>query len=63
MKAEERVRDAAGAQALKTDHERIKAEIEAREDQFSKVVEAGGNMVEEQHYATAEVEERLNKVS
>ncbi|KAK4313156.1 hypothetical protein Pmani_015473 [Petrolisthes manimaculis] len=62
MKAEERVRDAAGAQALKTDHERIKAEIEAREDQFSKVVEAGGNMVEEQHYASAEVEERLNKI-
>ncbi|XP_071547281.1 spectrin beta chain, non-erythrocytic 5 isoform X4 [Panulirus ornatus] len=62
MKAEEKVRDAASAQGLKTEHERIKAEIEAREDEFSKVVEAGGNMVEEQHYASGEVEERVNKV-
>lgn len=62
MKAEEKVRDAASAQGLKTEHERIKAEIEAREDDFSKVVEAGGNMIEDRHYASAEVEERVNKV-
>lgn len=62
MKAEEKVRDAASAQGLKTEHERIKAEIEAREDEFSKVVESGGSMIEEQHYASAEVEERVNKV-
>ncbi|KAK8731668.1 hypothetical protein OTU49_007418 [Cherax quadricarinatus] len=62
MKAEEKVRDAASAQGLKTEHERIKAEIEAREDEFSKVVEAGGNMVEDRHYASSEVEERVNKV-
>ncbi|XP_063863705.1 spectrin alpha chain-like isoform X25 [Scylla paramamosain] len=62
MKAEEKVRDAASAQGLKTEHERIKAEIEAREDEFSRVVESGGNMIEEQHYASAEVEERVNKV-
>lgn len=62
MKAEEKVRDAASAQGLKTEHERIKAEIEAREDEFSRVVESGGNMIEEQHYASSEVEERVNKV-
>ena len=62
MKAEEKVRDAASAQGLKTEHERIKAEIEAREDEFSKVVESGGNMIEEQHYASTDVEERVNKV-
>lgn len=63
MKAEEKVSDAASAQGLKTEHEHIKAEIEAREEEFSKVVESGGNMIEEQHYASAEVEERVNKVS
>ncbi|XP_066955513.1 spectrin beta chain, non-erythrocytic 5 isoform X7 [Macrobrachium rosenbergii] len=62
MKTQEKVRDAASAQGLKTEHERIKAEIEAREDVFSKVVEAGRIMIEEQHYASAEVEERVNKV-
>lgn len=63
MKAEEKVSDAASAQGLKTEHEHIKAEIEAREEEFSKVVESGGNMIEEQHYASTEVEERINKVS
>lgn len=62
MKAQEKVRDAASAQGLKTEHERIKAEIEAREDVFSKVVEAGRIMVEDRHYASTEVEERVNKV-
>ncbi|XP_042865885.1 spectrin beta chain, non-erythrocytic 5-like isoform X7 [Penaeus japonicus] len=62
MKAQEKVRDAASAQGLKTEHERIKAEIEAREDVFSKVVEAGRIMVEDRHYASSEVEERVNKV-
>ncbi|XP_050686605.1 spectrin alpha chain-like [Eriocheir sinensis] len=62
MKAEEKVSDAASAQGLKTEHEHIKAEIEAREEEFSKVVESGGAMIEEQHYASTEVEERVNKV-
>ncbi|KAK7068042.1 Spectrin beta chain, non-erythrocytic 5 [Halocaridina rubra] len=62
MKTQEKVRDAASAQALRTEHERIKAEIEAREDVFSSVVEAGRNMIEDQHYASVEVEERVNKV-
>lgn len=62
MKAQEKVRDAASAQGLKTEHERIKAEIEAREDVFSKVVEAGRIMIEDRHYASSEVEERVNKV-
>ena len=47
MKAHEKVRDAASAQALKGDHERIKAEIEAREDVFQAVVDNGQSMVEE----------------
>ena len=63
MKAQEKVRDAASAQALKTEHERIKAEIEAREDVFSRVVENGRTMIDEKHYANAEVQDRVNKVS
>ncbi|XP_076029013.1 spectrin beta chain, non-erythrocytic 5 kst isoform X3 [Oratosquilla oratoria] len=62
MKTQEKVRDAASAQALKTEHERIKAEIEAREDTFSKVVEAGRHMMNTKHYASSEVEDRVNKV-
>ena len=37
MKDQEKVRDAASAQLLRTEHDRIKAEIEAREDIFVEV--------------------------
>lgn len=61
MKAHEKVRDAASAQALKGEHERIKAEIEAREDIFQKVVDKGQSMVEE-NSAAGEIHDRVKKV-
>ena len=62
MKAQEKVRDAASAQALKTEHDRLKLEIEAREDVFSSVVEDGKAMVDDDHYASVDVQERVAKV-
>lgn len=62
MKAHEKVRDAASAQALKGEHERIKAEIEAREDVFQKVVDNGQAMMEDNHYASSEIDDRVGKV-
>ena len=44
---QERVRDAFGVQVLRTEHDRIKAEIEAREPDFSAVVSVGDKMVAE----------------
>ena len=51
MMTEEKVRDAASAQTLKAEHESLKAEIEAREDNFSSVVEVGESMISDGHYA------------
>jgi spectrin beta len=51
MMTEEKVRDVASAQTLKGEHEALKAEIEAREENFQAVVEQGRLMVQENHYA------------
>jgi spectrin beta len=45
MMAEEKVHDAASAQMVKNEHERIKAEIESREDTFAAIVKRGEDMI------------------
>lgn len=51
MSTEEKVRDAASAQTLKAEHEALKGEIEAREENFSSVLDLGEAMVQTGHYA------------
>lgn len=58
LQAEEHTRDAAGATALKIQHDAIYNEIEAREDKFRYLNEISDSMVQTGHYAAAEVEER-----
>lgn len=58
LQAEEHVRDAAGATALKLQHDAIYNEIEAREDKFRMLNELSDSYVQTGHYASAEVEER-----
>lgn len=53
MMTEEKVRDAASAQILKAEHEAVKAEIEAREDSFEKVVALGEEIIKNGHYASS----------
>lgn len=48
---EEKVRDTASAQILKAEHEAIKSEIEAREENFRTVIELGEALVQGGHYA------------
>ncbi|XP_052120778.1 spectrin beta chain, non-erythrocytic 1 isoform X4 [Frankliniella occidentalis] len=62
MLTEEKVRDAAGAQTLKAEHEAVKAEIEAREDNFKTVLELGEAMIQGQHYASQEIRERSDQL-
>ncbi|XP_059484234.1 spectrin beta chain, non-erythrocytic 2 isoform X2 [Neocloeon triangulifer] len=57
--AEEKVSDAAGAQALKAQHEAIKSEIEAREDNFRAIVETGEALAQGGHSQAQEIQERL----
>ncbi|XP_034253991.1 spectrin beta chain, non-erythrocytic 1 isoform X5 [Thrips palmi] len=62
MLTEEKVRDAAGAQTLKAEHEAVKAEIEAREDNFKTVLELGEAMIQGKHYASQEIRERSDQL-
>ncbi|KAK6641322.1 hypothetical protein RUM44_013031 [Polyplax serrata] len=59
MMTEEKVRDAASAQILKAEHEAVKAEIEAREDVFGKVVALSEEIIRDDHYAVHEITEKL----
>ncbi|KAI8126099.1 non-erythrocytic 5, Spectrin beta chain [Lucilia cuprina] len=60
LQAEEHVSDAAGATALKIQHDAIYGEIEAREDKFRLLNELSDSMVQTGHYAAAEVEEKCS---
>lgn len=51
-----KVRDTASSQALMNEHERIRSEIDARDDQFLRVFGLGNAMVEEGHPESVEVE-------
>lgn len=58
LQAEEHVSDAAGATALKLQHDAIYGEIEAREEKFRALSELSDSMVQTGHYAAVEVEEK-----
>jgi spectrin beta len=58
LQAEEHVSDAAGATALKLQHDAIYGEIEAREEKFRALSELSDSMVQTGHYAATEVEEK-----
>lgn len=62
MSSMEKVHDANDAQTLRAEHERLKGEIEAREDVFSNTVQVGEAMIQENHYSAAEVKERLKQL-
>ena len=55
MLAEETVRDVSSVQMLQEQHNQLKAEIDAREDNFSSVVATGRGMIENGHFASQEV--------
>ena len=60
---QEKVRDAFGVQALKTEHERIKAEIETREADFTAVVKTGEKLMEDETFGEKEeVRSHLTKM-
>lgn len=59
ISADELAKDVAGAEALLERHQEHKSEIDAREDSFQLTTEAGRQLLERQHYAAAEVQEKL----
>ncbi len=61
MLVEEVVRDVTSVQLLQEQHNQLKAEIDAREDNFSSAVETGQEMIKNGHFASQEVRPNCNK--
>ncbi|CAH1271225.1 SPTA1 [Branchiostoma lanceolatum] len=59
VSADELAKDVPGAEALLDKHQEHKGEIDAREDSFRTTAEAGQGLLEENHFASDEVKEKL----
>ncbi|XP_078687340.1 spectrin alpha chain, non-erythrocytic 1-like [Branchiostoma floridae x Branchiostoma belcheri] len=59
ISADELAKDVPGAEALLDKHQEHKGEIDAREDSFRTTAEAGQGLLEENHFASDEVKEKL----
>ena len=55
MMSEKPVRDVNSVDLVRTRHEQLRAEIEARQDTFLTVIQMGEAMIENDHYAKEEV--------
>ncbi|CAI8040975.1 Spectrin alpha chain, non-erythrocytic 1 [Geodia barretti] len=59
MCSEEPARSVSGAEALISKHNQHKAEIDTREDSVTQVAKAGRKLIQQSHYASTEIRERL----
>ncbi|XP_059483573.1 spectrin alpha chain isoform X3 [Neocloeon triangulifer] len=59
ISADELAKDVPGAEALLERHQEHKGEIDAREDSFRSTAEAGQMILQQEHYAAEEVQEKL----
>lgn len=59
ISADELAKDVAGAESLLERHQEHKGEIDAREDSFQASTAAGRQLLEREHYAAAEIQEKL----
>ncbi|KAI8480573.1 Spectrin beta chain, non-erythrocytic 5 [Branchiostoma belcheri] len=62
MLAEEAGRDVATTDELRRQHAQHKVEIDAREDSFGAIVQAGEMMMDAGHYAKDEIQEKVQQV-
>ncbi|XP_070496510.1 spectrin alpha chain isoform X3 [Chironomus tepperi] len=59
ISADELAKDVAGAESLLERHQEHKGEIDAREDSFLSTTTAGRQLLDREHYAAAEIQEKL----
>ncbi|XP_064623906.1 spectrin beta chain, non-erythrocytic 2-like isoform X3 [Lineus longissimus] len=59
MAVEEFVRNVTSVDLLRDRHKQLKAEIDARMDNFSTLIHTGETMVSEGHFATGEIQEKV----
>ena len=52
-------RDVSGVELLMNNHQSLKAEIDAREDNFTACISLGKELLSRNHYASSEIKEKL----
>merc|ERR1712106_530802 len=63
MKTSEKPRDVSGVELLMNNHQGHKAEIDAREDNFSDCITLGKELLNRSHYASNEIKEKLRELT
>merc|ERR1712223_1675159 len=63
MKTSEKPRDVSGVELLMNNHQGHKAEIDAREDNFSDCITLGKELLSRSHYASNEIKEKLMELT
>ncbi|ERL92017.1 hypothetical protein D910_09339 [Dendroctonus ponderosae] len=59
MNTSEKPRDVGGVELLMSNHQSLKAEIDAREDNFTSCISLGKELLSRNHYASAEITDKL----
>lgn len=62
MQGDQTIHDLQSAEWIHKEHARLKAEIDARDDEYIEVRQLGAELVNKNHYAKAEIEVKLNQV-
>uniref|UniRef100_A0A915PUP8 Spectrin beta chain n=1 Tax=Setaria digitata TaxID=48799 RepID=A0A915PUP8_9BILA len=62
MESKQIIHDLQSAEWLQKEHLRLQAEIEARGPDFARLTSRGGQMIAKDHYASAEIAEKLKQV-
>ena len=63
MTSHDRPRDVSGVELLMNNHQSLKAEIDAREENFHACINLGRKLLERRHYASTEIEKKLIKLT
>ncbi|XP_029641431.1 spectrin beta chain, non-erythrocytic 1 isoform X3 [Octopus sinensis] len=62
MSSKTQVRDLQAVLQLENRHNELKAEIDARQDIFLQVADEGAQMIDNNHYAKAEIQEKVDQI-
>ncbi|OZC09778.1 hypothetical protein X798_03181 [Onchocerca flexuosa] len=63
MTSQERPKDVSGVELLMNNHQSLKAEIDAREENFNACISLGRDLLNRKHYASSEIEKKLIKLT
>ncbi|KPJ12141.1 Spectrin beta chain, brain 1 [Papilio machaon] len=63
MNTGEKPRDVSGVELLMNNHQSLKAEIETREDNFAACISLGRELLGRQHYASADIKDKLQQLN